>query len=336
MINRQVVLRSYVKGVPEIDNFGMVDGQRPVPKAGEFVVRNLYFSLEAAIRGWLDGSPNYFEPIPIGGVIRGPTVGRVVESRNPNFKEGDIVWGLNHWEEFSLLDDNTILLRRLETRPGVPLSYYIGALGGSGQTGYVGMHTIGRIKPGETVVVSAAVGATGSIAAQVAKVHGCRVIGIVGSADKVRVAKSLGMDDVVDYRATPDVDAAIKALCPDGVDVYFDNVGGTTLDAMLLNMKDRGRIVCCGMISDYNNQEKPTPIYHIWQMVVKQIEMRGFLLHLTPETIPEAMDNLHKWIAEGRVKVLENLTRGIENSGKAYSEMLKGKTIGKNAVELVE
>ena len=336
MINRQVVLRSYVKGSPEIENFGMVDGRKPTPKQGEFVVRNLYFSLEAAIRGWLDGSPNYFEPIPIGGVIRGPTVGRVVESRNPNFREGDIVWGLNHWEEFSLLDDNTILLRKLETRPGVPLSYYIGALGGSGQTGYVGMHTVGRIKPGDTVVVSAAVGATGSIAAQVAKVHGCRVIGIVGSAAKVKVAKSLGMDDVVDYRATPDVAAAVKALCPDGVDVYFDNVGGTTLDAMLLNMKDRGRIVCCGMISDYNHQDKPTPIYNIWQMVVKQIEMRGFLLHLTPETIPEAMDNLHKWIAEGRVKVLENLTRGIENSGKAYSEMLKGKTIGKNAVELVE
>ncbi len=335
MINRQVILKSHAEGVPTSENFGMSETEVPKPGPGQFVVRNLYFSLEAAIRSWMSGKTTYFEPIPIGGAIRGPTVGRVVESQHPDYVEGDIVWGLNHWEDYSLMDDNTILLKKLETRPGVPVSYYVGPLGGSGQTAYVGLHDIGHIREGQTVVISAAAGATGSMAGQIAKIRGCKVVGIVGSADKAElITGELGMDAAVNYRETPDIAAEINKLCPDGVDLYYDNVGGTTLDAMFTCMKDFGRIVGCGMISDYNNQDNPTPIYNLWKIVEKQLTMQGFLLPAYGDSIPGAMDDLHQWIADGKIKVLENITHGIANSGKAYSEMMKGQTIGKNLVEL--
>ncbi|MCK9246940.1 MAG: NADP-dependent oxidoreductase [Anaerolineaceae bacterium] len=335
MINRQVTLLSHPNGIPVKENFGMIETQAPTPGEGQFLVRNLYFSLEAAIRGWLDGRESYFPPIPLGGVVRGPTVGEIIQSNHPDYQVGDIVWGLNHWEEYSLVDENTILLKKLEVRPGVPRSYYIGALGGSGQTAYVGLHKIGNIQAGETVVVSAAAGATGSIAVQVAKMRGCKVIGIVGSADKARlVVDELGADGVVNYRETPDVAAAVRELCPEGVNIYYDNVGGTTLDGMLTCMTDFGRVIGCGMISDYNHQDKPTPIYNMWKLVEKQLTLRGFLLHHHIDAIPAAMDALHEWIGEGKVKVLENVTKGIENTGEAYSNMMKGATIGKNLVEL--
>jgi len=335
MKNRQVVLESHPRGIPVVEDFGMIETEAPSPGEGEFLVRNLYFSLEAAIRGWLDGKANYFEPIPLGGVVRGPSVGRVVESRNPNYAQGDIVFGLNHWEEYSLLSDDTILLKKLETREGMPVSYYVGALGGSGQAAYVGLHEIGQVREGETVVISAAAGATGSVAGQAAKIRGCKVVGIVGSPTKADViVNQLGMDHAINYKETPDIAAAVKAVCPEGVDLYFDNVGGTTLDAMLTVMKDFGRVVCCGMISDYNHQDDPTPVYNMWQTVVHQLRIQGFLLHYYADAIPKAMDDLHQWVGEGRLKVLENVTHGIERTGAAYSKMMGGETIGKNLVAL--
>ncbi|MFU8765257.1 MAG: MDR family NADP-dependent oxidoreductase [Haliea sp.] len=335
MINRQITLASHPDGIPLPENYGMKQGTVPEPGPGQFVVRNLYFSLEAAIRSWMDGIDTYFPPIPIGGAIRGPSVGRVVRSRNPAYAEGEIVWGLNHWEDYSLMDENSILLQKLQPKPGVPLSYYVGALGGSGQTAYVGLHDVGKIKAGQTVVVSAAAGATGSMVGQIARIRGCKVVGIVGSQDKADLITSeLGMDHAVNYRETPDITAAVRAVCPEGVDIYFDNVGGTTLDNMLLCMNTYGHIVNCGMISDYNHQNKPTPLYNLWKMVEKELTMKGFLLYSHSDSIPGAMDDLHSWIASGEIKVLENITEGIANSGLAYSEMMKGRTIGKNLVKL--
>ncbi len=337
MMNRQVTLASHPDGIPTPDNFGFVEANAPEPGEGQFVVRNLYFSLEAAIRGWLDGKANYMEPIPIGGAIRGPSIGRVVESRQPDYSEGELVWGLNHWEDYSLLDDNTILLEKIDAREGIPLSHYAGALGGSGQTAYVGLHDIGEIGEGQTVVVSAAAGATGSMAGQIARLRGCKVVGIVGSAAKADVITGeLGMDAAVNYKETPDLAAAIKELCPEGVDIYYDNVGGTTLDAMLLCMKDFGRIVGCGMISDYNHQDHPTPLYNLWQIIARQLKMQGFLLFGYSQSIPAATDALHEWIANGDIKVLENITVGLEKAGEAYSNMMKGETIGKNLVKVEE
>ena len=335
MINRQMVLKSHPQGVPKPEDFELVSGEIPVPGEGEMLVQNLYFSLEAAIRGWLDGKANYFEPIPLGGAIRGPSVAKVVKSNLAGFEPGEIIFGLHHWEDYSLSDANTILLSKLNPREGFPLSYYSGGLGGSGQTAYVGLHEIGQIKAGETVLVSAAAGATGSMACQIAKLRGCRVVGVVGSDDKATlVTETLGADAAVNYKTTPDLVAAIMEACPEGVDVYYDNVGGTTLDAALQCMNTFGRVIGCGMISDYNNQENPTPIYNMWKLVEKELTMKGFLLYTYMDCVPAAMDQLHSWVADGKITVLENITEGLPNAGVAYSEMMRGSTIGKNLVKV--
>ena len=335
MINRQMVLKFHPHGIPLPSDFEMVEADVPNPGPGEMLVRNLYFSLEAAIRGWLDGKANYFEPIPLGGAIRGPSVARVVESNVEGFEPGEIIFGLHHWEDYSLSDANTILLSKLQPKDGIPLSYYSGGLGGSGHTAYVGLHEIGKIQAGDTVVVSAAAGATGSMACQIAKLRGCRVVGIVGSADKARlITEELGADAAVNYKHCDDLAAAISAACPEGVDVYFDNVGGRTLDAVLTCMNTFGRVIGCGMISDYNNQDNPTPIYNMWKLVEKELTLRGFLLYSYMDQVPAAMDQLHTWLEQGELKILENITEGLPNAGWAYSEMMKGATIGKNLVKV--
>lgn len=299
------------------------------------LVRNLYFSLEAAIRGWLDGKANYFEPIPLGGAIRGPSVAKVVASRLEGFHEGDIIFGLHHWEDYSLSDANTILLSKLDPAPDLPLSYYSGGLGGSGHTAYVGLHEIGKIQAGDTVVISAAAGATGSMATQIAKLRGCRVVGIVGGDDKAElIIHQLGADAAINYKTCGDLAAAVMAACPEGVDVYFDNVGGKTLDAMLSCMNTFGRIIGCGMISDYNDQDNPTPIYNMWKLVEKELTLKGFLLYTYMEQVPAASAQLHEWVRAGKITVLENITEGLPKAGWAYSEMMRGATIGKNLVAM--
>ncbi len=335
MKNRQVVLKSHPNGIPQPTDFELTDAETPTPGPGQMVVRNLYFSLEAAIRGWLDGKANYFEPIPLGGAIRGPSVARVVESNLDGYEAGEIIFGLHHWEDYSLSDANTILLSKLQPREGIPLSYYSGGLGGSGQTAYVGLHEIGKIQSGDTVLISAAAGATGSMACQIARLRGCTVIGIVGSEDKARlITEELGAHGAINYKTEDDLVAAIQKACPNGVDVYYDNVGGRTLDAALACMNTFGRVIGCGMISDYNNQDNPTPIYNMWKLVEKELTMRGFLLYTYMDQVPAAMDQLHDWVAAGDIRILENVTEGIANAGYAYSEMMKGATIGKNLVKV--
>ncbi|MBL6696281.1 MAG: NADP-dependent oxidoreductase [Luminiphilus sp.] len=335
MTNRQVVLKRHPNGVPLPEDFELVEGVTPEIGEGQMLVRNLYFSLEAAIRGWLDGKANYFEPIPLGGAIRGPSVAKVVASRLEGFHEGDIIFGLHHWEDYSLSDANTILLSKLDPAPDLPLSYYSGGLGGSGHTAYVGLHEIGKIQAGDTVVISAAAGATGSMATQIAKLRGCRVVGIVGGDDKAElITHQLGADAAINYKTCGDLAAAVMAACPEGVDVYFDNVGGKTLDAMLSCMNTFGRIIGCGMISDYNDQDNPTPIYNMWKLVEKELTLKGFLLYTYMEQVPAASAQLHEWVRAGKITVLENITEGLPKAGWAYSEMMRGATIGKNLVAM--
>ena len=337
MINRQVVLAAHPQGVPAASDFRLIEAHVPNAGPGQMVVRNLYLSLEAAIRSWLDGTANYFEPIALGGAIRGPSIARVETSQLMGFEPGDLVFGLHHWEDYSLSDGNTVLLRKLTPNPTLPLSWYAGAFGGSGQTAYVGLHRIGGIKPGETVLVSAAAGATGSMACQIAALEGCRVVGIVGADDKAEVVlEELGAHAVVNYRKEPDLAAALARTCPEGVDVYFDNVGGVTLDAALMTMAQGGRIVGCGMISDYNNAATPTPLYNLWQVVERQLKIQGFLLYSYLDDLPAASAALEAWLLSGKLKAMENITQGLSEAGAAYSAMMAGTTKGKNLVAVGE
>ncbi len=209
------------------------------------------------------------------------------------------------------------------------------ALGGSGTTAYVGLHEIGHIQAGQTVVVSAAAGATGSMVGQIAKLRDCRVIGIVGSDEKARmIVDELGFDGAINYNTTGDIAAAVMELVPDGVDIYYDNVGGPILNAMLLTMKVQGHIVCCGMISDYNRTENPNPITNLWEVVARQLTMQGFLLFTYQDKAPAALDQLADWVAEGRIKVAEHITEGIANTPQAFCELMSGKTKGKALVQL--
>jgi len=334
-VNRQIVLRSLIRGEPTPEHFAQFEGPVPEPAAGEMLVRNLYFSLEPAIRGWLEGKANYFPPVPLGGAIRGPTAGRIIRSNVAGFHPGELVFGLNHWEDFSIVRPDTILLEKIPAQPGVPLSHHLGALGGSGQTAYVGLHEIGQIKPGQTVVVSAAAGAVGSMAGQIARLRGCKVIGIVGSAGKARLlTEQLGFHAAVNYRETLDLTAAVAALAPEGVDVYFDNVGGATLNAMLLTLKPRGRIIACGMISEYNRSDDPYPITNLWQVVARQLTMQGFLLFTYDSLRPAAREQLAEWVRSGAITVLDDITRGLENTPTAFCKLMTGNTCGKALVEV--
>jgi NADPH-dependent curcumin reductase CurA len=295
MVNRRVVLRSRPAHVPQPDDFEIVHGEVPEPGLGEVLVRNLYFSVEPSIRARLDGVGTYMPPIGIGEAIQSPTVGRVVRSNHPGYKEGEVLFGFNDWEDFVIVTDETLLLDRIAPEEGMPLSYYVGVLGGSGTTAYVGLHDIGHIQSGQTVVISAAAGGVGSVAGQIARLRGCRVVGLVGSADKVELIRDrLGFDVAINYREVPDLAAAVAQACPGGVDLYYDNVGGSTLDAALVNMNTFGRIVACGMMAGYNQQDTPPPVHHLWKVDARQLNIQGFLKPFLHNSITKKLKKFQK------------------------------------------
>jgi NADPH-dependent curcumin reductase CurA len=328
-------LRSRPQNVPEPDDFGIVEVDVPEPGENEVLVRNLYFSMEPATRTRLDPEVEYMPPIGIGEAIQSPTVGRVVRSNHPAYGEGDILYGYTNWDDYVVVSDDTMLLDRLHPETDLPLSYYVGALGGSGLAAHVGLHDIGQLRAGETVVVSAAAGAVGSVAGQIARIRGCTVVGLVGSADKAQIVTGqLGFDVAINYRETPDLAAAVREACPDGVDLYFDNVGGSTLDAMLVCMNTFGRIVACGMVSGYNQQSNPPAIYHLWEVVARQLRIQGFLLPAHADSVPNALRDLHAWARSGDLVILENISRGIHQAPECFCSLLGGTTIGKTLLEL--
>ncbi|BFM08293.1 NADP-dependent oxidoreductase [Halioxenophilus aromaticivorans] len=334
-VNRQITLASLIHGNPTPEHFKLVESAMPSIEEGEFLVRNLYLSLEPAIRGWLEGKESYFPPIPIDGVIKGPTVGRVVESKNSQYQPGDIIFALNRWEDYSVVDESAILLEKLSPKEGIPLSYYVGPLGGSGTTAYCGLHEVGQIQAGQTVVVSAAAGATGSMVGQIAKQRGCRVIGFVGSDAKAKlITEEFGFDAAINYKTAPDLAAAVNELVPDGVDVYYDNVGGAILNAMLTTMKVYGRIVCCGMIADYNQTDNRNPITNLWEVVARQLTMQGFLQFTYHDKVPAALAELEGWIKSDKIKVVEDITEGLANTPQAFGRLMSGATTGKALVKV--
>jgi NADPH-dependent curcumin reductase CurA len=332
--SRRIILEHRPVGEPSAANFRLVTAEAPKLQPGQFLLANLILSMDPAIRGFLDDRPSYLPPVAIGDPVRGMVLGRVIESENSSYPEGAVVRALAAWEELSVLSPDALGLERVTPAPGVPLESYMGMLGASGLTAWIGLHEIGKISPGQTVVISAAAGAVGNVAGQIAALHGCRVVGLVGSAAKAARIREIGFHDAIEYRKHPDLGAAIRAACPEGVDVYFDNVGGATLEAMLPEMRIHGTVVVCGMVSDYNHQEAPYPVRTLWQLVVKRMTMRGFLTYEHADRIPFAQSQLEKWMQTGALRSLDNVREGIESAPAAFIALMSGSTVGKTLVRL--
>jgi NADPH-dependent curcumin reductase CurA len=336
-LNKQILLASRPQGEPTVDNFKQVEQPVPALAEGQVLVRNHFLSLDPYMRGRMNEGKSYAQPQPLNEVMIGGTVGEVVESKNSHFKVGDKVVGMGGWQQYQLVDANQRgVLQKVDTTH-VPLSAYLGAVGMPGVTGWYGLVKIIDPKPGETVVVSAASGAVGGAVGQLAKVRGCRAVGIAGGPDKCRyVVEELGFDACIDYKQHKDVkslNAALKDACPKGIDGYFENVGGMILDAVMLRMNAFGRMAMCGMISGYNGE--PIPLSAPQLILVNRLKIEGFIVSEHMEAWPEALKELGMLVATGKLKYRETVAEGIESAPEAFLGLLKGRNFGKQLVKLV-
>jgi NADPH-dependent curcumin reductase CurA len=335
--NQQILLDNRPQGEASVGNFKLVATDTPPLQDGQVLVRHHYLSLDPYMRGRMNDSKSYAQPQPLGEVMIGGTVGEVVESRHPKFAVGDKVVGMGGWQEYSVVDGNVPgMLRRVDTTH-VPLSHYLGAVGMPGVTAWYGLVKIIAPKAGETVVVSAATGAVGSAFAALAKARGCRVVGIAGGPDKCRYAtEELGFDECIDYRVHGDVKAMAKALkdaCPNGIDGYFENVGGYILDAVLLRTNAFARIALCGMIAGYDGQ--PLPLANPALILVNRLKIEGFIVSEHMEVWPEALQELGTLVGTGKLRPRETVAQGIASAPEAFLGLLKGKNFGKQLVKLI-
>ncbi|CCA92226.1 alcohol dehydrogenase [Novosphingobium sp. PP1Y] len=331
---RHILLARRPEGMPAPEDFEMAETDMPVPGEGQFLVAMRVASLDPAIRGFLDDRPSYLPPVALGAPVNGMSLGEVVQSNNPKYPVGTMVRALGTWSEYFVLDDNALGLEVVHQKPGTELHHYMGALGPVGLTAWIGLFAVGEAKPGETVVISAAAGATGSTVGQIAKAKGCKVVGLVGSDEKAQVIRDLGFDFAINYRARPDIAGEVRKAAPEGVDVYFDNVGGETLEAMLPLMRTHGRVPVCGMIGQYNDADHPYGVKTLWQLVVNRIRMQGFLTYDHLDVIEQAQAELDEWVAQGKLKPLANLRDGFEKLPEAFIDLMSGRTIGKTMVRI--
>ena len=330
--HRRVVLVRRPLGEPAESDFRVEEAPVPEPKHGEVLVKVLFLSLDPYQRGRLRDAASYAAAVGIGEVITGGTVGEVVASHNPNFKVGDIVEDRLGWQEYAIAGGPN--LRTVD--PAIaPISTANGVLGMPGMTAYFGLLEVGQPKPGETVVVSAASGAVGQVVGQIGKIMGCRVVGIAGGAKKCAfVTDELGFDACLDYKAEKDLDAALLAACPNGIDVYFDNVGGEISDAVLRNINFFGRVALCGSISQYNATSPPMGPRLLGTFVGKRVTLRGFIVFDFVERYPTAMRQMSEWIRAGKIKYREDIVEGIDKAPRAFIGMLRGENFGKMLVKM--
>lgn len=332
-INKQILLAARPVGFPRDSDFKMVEAPVATPGEGQFLVRSIYVSVDPYMRGRMNDVKSYAPPVAIDGLMGGGAVGKVIESKNTSFREGDIVEGMFGWQEYAVSEGAGV--RKIDPELA-PISTALGILGMPGLTAYFGLLEVGRPKPGETVVVSGAAGAVGSIAGQIAKIKGCRAVGIAGADDKVTyLTDELGLDAAFNYKTVDDYYAKLKELCPRGIDVYFDNVGGAISDAAFRLINTRARISICGQISQYN-LEKPEmgPRLILQSLLVKQARAEGFLVFQFLDRYPEGLKQMAQWLKEGKLKYSEDIEHGIENTPRAFMSMLKGRNTGKQLVKV--
>ncbi|MEX2146322.1 MAG: NADP-dependent oxidoreductase [Candidatus Rokuibacteriota bacterium] len=329
-VNRRVLLKRRPVGEPRPDDFEIVDAPMPAPADGQILCRTIYLSLDPYMRGRMSEGKSYAASVELGQVMVGGTVSEVIESKHPGFTKGDLVAGYDGWQAHAVSKGAGV--RKLD--PGqAPISTATGVLGMPGMTAYVGLLDIGRPKPGETVVVSAASGAVGSAVGQIARIKGCRAVGVAGSQAKCDyVVKELGFDACVNYK-TQDVAAALREACPNGIDVYFDNVGGEVLTAVLKLINQNARIPLCGIISQYNATELP-PGPNLAPILVNRALIKGFIVSDHLDRLPDFLRDGAQWVASGQLKYREDVVDGLDAAPRAFIGLLRGENFGKLVVKV--
>ncbi len=331
-MNKTIYLKNRPSGIPTLNDFEFKDENMPTPKDGEILLKSKYISVDPYLRGRMRSGESYIEPFKVNEPIESGIIAEVISSNNPNFKEGDFVSGMLKWKQFQVSSGTG--LNKVD--PNIaPLSSYLGILGLTGITAYLGLEKIGKLKEGETLLVSGAAGAVGSIVGQIGKIKGCRVVGIAGTDDKTQmIKKDFGFDEAINYKTTANISEAIKKACPNGVDVYFDNVGGEILDAALENINKFGRIINCGAISLYNMTETPKGPRHEGTLIKKSVLMQGFTVRDYIKEFGPAIKQLSSWLQEDKLKYSETIIEGFQQTPQAFLDLFKGKNSGKMIVKV--
>lgn len=334
-MNRRIILAQRPTGVPTDDDLRLVEEAAPEPGAGQVLVRTIYMSLDPYMRGRMDAAKSYAEPVEIGAVMGAGIVGQVAASNDDRFAKGDFVFAMGGWQDYSLLAGDE--LRKLDPAQA-PISTALGVLGMPGLTAYVGLIDKGRPQADETVVISAASGAVGSVAGQIARIKGCRVVGIAGGADKCAyLTDELGFDAAIDRRA-PDFEERLATACPDGIDVYFENVGGPVFDAVIKLLNVGARIPVCGLIAYYNATELPLGPNQVPRLMravlVKRLTLGGFIVSDHFDRFPDFARDVGGWIADGKLRYREDVVDGLENARDAFRGLLEGRNFGKLLVRV--
>ena len=333
MTNRRIVLATRPSGMVDATTTRLEEGPVPRPGPGQALIGVRYLSMDPTIRTWMDDAPGYLPPIELGETVRGAGVGEVLQSNCGRYAVGDLVVGLTGWQDYVVADEGSGSMQVIP--PGIEPPMVLSVLGVTGMTAYFGMTDVGRVGAGDTVVVSGAAGATGSVAGQIARIKGATtVVGIAGTDEKCAwIVDELGFDAAVNYK-TENVAKSLRTLCPDGIDLYYDNVGGEILDTCLAQLAMRGRIVLCGAISVYNEKDRPPGPRNIFNLIIKRGRMEGFLVLDYLDRFLEAQIEMVGWLAEGKVKHAEHLVDGLEQAPDALNLLFTGGNTGKVIVKL--
>jgi hypothetical protein len=329
-MNKVILLKKRPEGKPSLNDFEFTEEEKPQPKDGELLLKTKYVSVDPYLRGRMRDEKSYISPFEVGKPLESGIIAEVIESNNKNFQKGDFVNGMLQWKQFQTSNGNG--LNKVDGGKA-PLKAYLGILGLTGITAYLGLKKIGKLEKGETLLVSGAAGAVGSVVGQIGKIKGCRVVGIAGSEEKIdRIQEKFEFDAAINYKTTDNMKKAIAQACPDGVDVYFDNVGGEILDAALMNMNKYGRVINCGAISTYNDTEMPTGPRVETTLIKNSILMQGFTVRDFVKDFGPAQKRLAQWMEEDKLTYMETVVEGFENIPQAFIDLFDGKNKGKMIV----
>lgn len=331
--NRHVILRERATGLPTPDLFELAEGDAPVPGNGEVLINNIYVTADPGMKGWISKARNYAS-VETGTTMHSFSVGVVVESNHPDIDEGDVVAANTGWAEYAVAAPDRPTFRKVDPADG-PISTALGILGINGFTAYFGLLAVGQPEAGNTVLVSTAAGAVGSAVGQIAKIKGCRTVGIAGGPEKTALCtEAFGFDAAIDYKAIDDLDGAIRDACPDGIDVYYDNVGGETLDIVLGQVNLHGRVVICGTAATDTWIPQPSGLRPERNLLVNRIRMEGFLTFDFAERYGEAHADLREWVRDGRIQYREDIADGLENAPAALAGLYEGRNMGRQLVRV--